>query len=152
MSIDVWVDATSDAVRVASRGPTHKLTATLEIWRNTTSGYPSGMVNGSVVYHPPLGCPALHPNITLHPDIIVQQEESILFYHRNLEEWYVKTAFLAPFFYLLKMIILPTLAPDRHRNKAFFAGWCLPGRLTSKVSRCRPTCRRSWSIRPLEAC
>ena len=62
VSIDVWVDATSDAVRIASRGPVHKLQATLEIWRNSTSGYPSGVVNGSVVYKPPLGCAALHPN------------------------------------------------------------------------------------------
>eukprot|EP01046_Picozoa_sp_COSAG06_P013521 COSAG06_NODE_820_length_12102_cov_16.846205_21_plen_131_part_00 len=114
MSIDVWVDATSDAVRVASRGPTHKLTAALEVWRNTTSGYPSGVVNGSVVYHPPLGCPALHPNITLHPDIIVQQEESILFYHRNLEEWCENRFFGAIF--ILKTIILPRQARGKHRK------------------------------------
>eukprot|EP01043_Picozoa_sp_COSAG02_P030748 COSAG02_NODE_1978_length_10204_cov_8.298268_8_plen_375_part_00 len=65
VSIDVWVDATSDAVRIASRGPVHKLQATLELWRNSTSGYPSGVVNGSVVYKPPLGCPTLHPNSKL---------------------------------------------------------------------------------------
>lgn len=67
VSIDVWVDATSDAVQVASRGPVHKLQATVEVWRNTTSGYPSGVVNGSVVYKPPLGCASLHPNSEYQP-------------------------------------------------------------------------------------
>eukprot|EP01052_Picozoa_sp_SAG31_P028597 SAG31_NODE_2774_length_5106_cov_5.381748_7_plen_635_part_00 len=36
----------------------------------------------------PLGCTALHPNITLHADIVdAAGDDGILFYHRNLEEW-----------------------------------------------------------------
>ena len=71
VSIDVWVDATADSIRVNSRGPAHKLQATLEVWRNKTTGYPAGLVNGSVIYKPPLGCPSLHSNSELWPHGLV---------------------------------------------------------------------------------
>ena len=78
VSLDVWVDATTDAVRVESSSPTpHKLEATLEVWRNSTGPYPGGF---SV-------CADLHPNVTLHPDVVEAHDDGILFYHRNLEEW-----------------------------------------------------------------
>merc|ERR1712232_1127024 len=40
VTLDIWVDANTDAVRVASSSDTpHKLEATLEIWRNRTGPY-----------------------------------------------------------------------------------------------------------------
>ena len=86
VSLDVWVDANADVVRVASEstGPEpHRLEATLETWRTSTAPYP---------WAPPsYWCPTLHPNVTQHADIVEPRNSngsgSVLFYHRNLPEW-----------------------------------------------------------------
>ena len=55
LSLDVWVDASADAVRVASRradGAAHKLEATLEVWRNGIKDPKTG-VKGPAPYGVP---------------------------------------------------------------------------------------------------
>jgi hypothetical protein len=128
VSLDVWVDATTDAVRVASTGAAHKLQATLEIWRNATTGYPAAVVNGTTTYKPPLGCPALHPNILLHPDIVVEKDDSLMFYHRNLEEWVVPSWEID-----LKSQQMPPDLPAALVNQTF--GGLLSGTTDSKMIR-----------------
>lgn len=86
----MWVDANANAVRVSSESATtaHKLEATVEVWRTVAGPYigPGGKINTLVNG----GCPQLHPNVTLHPDIVdTTAADGILFYHRNLEEWTV---------------------------------------------------------------
>ena len=77
VTVDVFVDANTDAVRVASTGDQpHRLEATLEVWRNTTGRAPTGS-----------WCASLHPNVTLHADTILPRANGIMFYHRTLEEW-----------------------------------------------------------------
>lgn len=100
VSVDVWVDATTDAVRVASTSNTmpHKLSATLEVWRNTSSPIPwcpgaQGSVSKACPQGDLQGChgvqpgAAEYPAITLHADVVKSAEAGIFFYHRNLEEW-----------------------------------------------------------------
>ena len=93
VSFDVWVDATTDAVRVASTSASpHKLEATLEVWRNKTGPQPwcpgaAGSVSPACPQGFGQGCTTLHPNIELHADIVKRTTDGIFFYHRNLEEW-----------------------------------------------------------------
>eukprot|EP00040_Diaphanoeca_grandis_P036043 m.228213 g.228213 ORF g.228213 m.228213 type:complete len:1005 (+) comp33539_c0_seq1:52-3066(+) len=74
VTVDVWVDATTDAVRVVSTAPVqHKLEAMLEVWRNTTGPYP---------FELEVFC----SNVTRHPDTVLSNSDGIFFFHRNLEE------------------------------------------------------------------
>ena len=82
------------------------------------------MVNGSTIYKPPLGCPKLHPNIILHADTVVEKEDSVLFYHRNLEEWVVPAWMID-----LKSQQMPTDLPANLVNQTF--GGLLSGGATS---------------------
>ena len=76
----MWVDASTDAVRVSSVGAVpHVLQATLQVWRNATVPYAYAKSDGV--------CTSLHPNLTQHADTVVPGAESILFYHRVLPDW-----------------------------------------------------------------
>jgi hypothetical protein len=94
VTLDVWVDANTDAVRVASSSDApHKLEATLQIWRNTTGPYPW--------QSPGWACGNEGEVFISHPDTIEWQEDigaggssdagstgsGLFFYHRNLAEW-----------------------------------------------------------------
>lgn len=73
VTIEIWVDATTDAVRVSSTSARpHKLEATVEVWRNATAPYPFETS----------WCPTSYPNVTRHADTVVVKPSSILFYHR----------------------------------------------------------------------
>ena len=119
VSFDIWVDATTDAVRVASSSAApHKLEATLEIWRNTSGNYPGGAG----------GCSSLHPTTTLHADTVVPREDSILFYHRNLAQW------TTPGWEIdLKSQQMPTDLPNQMTNITF--GGLLAGGAGSKMAK-----------------
>ena len=78
--MQVWVDASTDAVRVSSVGAMpHVLQATLQVWRNASVPYAYAGSDGV--------CTSLHPNLTQHADTVVPGDESILFYHRVLPDW-----------------------------------------------------------------
>lgn len=71
VTVDVWVDATTQALRVESVGDAeHTLEATVEIWRNTTGQpYKFDSCYGA--------------NVTLAADTVLQESDGIYFYHRN---------------------------------------------------------------------
>jgi hypothetical protein len=109
ITLNVWVDATTNVVRVASSGDApYKLEATLEIWRNSTGPYP-WIKNGGIDT-----CPSLGEVFVSHPDTVEWQGAGVrrgstandasvgandvrstandagsglFFYHRNLVEW-----------------------------------------------------------------
>ena len=63
VTVEVWVDATTDAVRVSSTAAiAHRLKATLEVWRNETGPYPFGGTSW---------CTKVHPSVVRHPDTVV---------------------------------------------------------------------------------
>ena len=79
VTLEVWVDATTDAVRVSSNSDQpHKLRARLEVWRNVSGPYP---FSGS-------WCASLHPNVTRSADIVsARADGGVLFYHRTPEDY-----------------------------------------------------------------
>ena len=85
VSVDVYVDANTNAVRVASSSVAgaapHRLEATVEVWRTKDGPYPwsdSGT-----------WCPSLHPAeaLVIHADTVVPGDGGVAFYHRNLGAW-----------------------------------------------------------------
>jgi alpha-L-fucosidase 2 len=131
VSVDVWVDATTDAVRVASSGPPHKLEATLEVWRNATKPMdwcpgPNSTSRSDVCPQGELqGCSSQHPNLTLSADVVEGKDAGILFYHRNpdTEGWAID----------LKAQQMPLDLPSPMTNITF--GGFLTGGAGSKMAR-----------------
>eukprot|EP00035_Acanthoeca_spectabilis_P030105 m.476095 g.476095 ORF g.476095 m.476095 type:complete len:679 (+) comp40063_c0_seq1:968-3004(+) len=79
VTVDVWVDANADVVRVSSSSDLpHRIEATLQIWRNSTAPYPFASTSW---------CSSLHPNVSRHADTVVSRTDSILFYHRVTAEY-----------------------------------------------------------------
>ena len=117
VSVDVWVDATTDAVRVVSTSASpHKLEATLEVWRNTTMRPegrwcpgPPGTKSPACVQGELLGCLELHPHITLHADIVKRTTDGIFFYHRNLGE---QSSSVLPLFCLCSILYIDSISLD----------------------------------------
>ena len=129
--VHVWVDATADAVRVASSGSLHKLEATLEVWRNATAPMdwcpgPNETSRSDVCPMGELqGCASLHPGLTLSADTVEGQDDAILFYHRNpdTEGWAID----------LKSQSMPPDLPSPMTNITF--GGFLTGGAGSKMVR-----------------
>ena len=129
--VDVWVDATTDAVRVVSSGSLHKLEATLEVWRNATAPMdwcpgPNSTSRSDVCPQGELqGCASLHPNLTLSADVVEGKDAGVLFYHRNpdTEGWAID----------LKSQQMPPDLPSPMTNNTF--GGFLTGGAGSKMAR-----------------